>query len=52
MTKPLAGLGSRMLGRSVLTLANVITAVARLPQTAMNRTFSTTTGPGMPVFMA
>jgi hypothetical protein len=52
MTEALAGRGGRVLGKSLLTLANVITAAAPVAADWNARTFSTTAGRRMPVSTA
>ena len=46
-----AGSG-RLLGRGLLTLANVITVAAPIPRTGMTHTSSTSAGPDMPASTA
>ena len=50
MIQAFAGGDGRVLGRSLLTLAKVITAA--WPQTGMTRTFSTSAGRRMPASTA
>ena len=49
MTQQCAGRGGRVLGKSLLTLANVITAVAPLAADWNDSHISTSAGPRMPV---